>query len=203
MTYQEKIEALRDAEPQHPLLRRLSAGESRANVIILDNCLKKIRQQKKAAADAPADNEPSDPALNRLHIEKSRLYAERARLSNTFHDCQTDKERRKVSEQIQIVQARIEIVRANIRAYKANGRLPEEEEEFPIPADPFRLIGLRDSLRAAISRKKKEIGMAETAGEAEKLGRLKSKQEHLKKHLSIVEKAIETRNIQPGRLQEG
>lgn len=201
MTYREKIEVLRAAQPEHPLLRMLDKAETRANTIILENCLKKIRQAKKAPP--PVDAIASDPALNRLHIEKSKLYAERAKHSNSFHECRSDKERRKVSEQIQIVQSRIEIVRANIRVYQANGRLPDEEEQYPVSADPFRLLGLRDSLRAAISRKKREIGMAETAGEAEKLARLKSKYDHLKTHLSIVEKAIEIRNIQPGRLQEG
>lgn len=202
MTYAEKIDALSALQPGHTLLRLLASAQSRVNELILDRELKKARSAGPPVANEQEEEEPGDnPVLNGLHVEKSRLYGERAKLSNTFHDCRCDADRRRVSEKIQIVQARIEAIRRDIRTYKAEGRLPEQAEEFPVPEDAFRLLGLRDSLRAAISRKKREVGAA--GEDAERLARSTHKLNHLQKHLSIVQATIENRNIQPGRLSEG
>lgn len=223
MTYAAKIEVLRAAQPGHVLLRILSMGETPANVLILDKELKKITRP--AAAPAPigavvasvevenADDETpddtEDEVLARLRMQQSDLFCDRRKLSNSFHDCANDAQRAKVSRDIQGVQRRIEWVRKQIADYKAHGYVPGRDEKYPVPDDPFALLSLRNSLRASISRKTKEVRLLASdvqdnvAGAAEKLQKAETKCTELQNHLTRVQKAIQDRNIQPERLQEG
>ncbi|HRI58342.1 MAG TPA: hypothetical protein PK228_01420 [Saprospiraceae bacterium] len=223
MTYQEAIEALRAAQPGHVLLRLLSLKETPANRLVLDRELRKIARP--AAAPTPIgavaavrvveieqEDQPDDTdddVLTRLRMQQSDLFGDRRKLSNSLHDCANDAQRAKVSREIQSVQRRIEWVRKQIQDYKAYGYVPGQDEKYPVPDDPFVLTNLRDSLRASLSRKKKEIRLLgadvldEVPGAAEKLQKAETKFTELQNHLTRVQKAIEDRNIQPGRLQEG
>lgn len=223
MTYQEKIEALRAAQPGHILLRILSMGETASNGLILDGELKKIPRATAAPAamgaattrqvpeieqeETPDDTD--DEVLTRLRMQQSDLFCERRKLSNTFHDCANDAQRAKVSKEIQGVQRRIEWVRKQIADYKAYGYVPGQDEKYPVPDDPFVLVSLRNSLRASISRKTKEVRLLgadvadEVPGAAEKLQKAETKLTELQNHLTRVQKTVQDRNIQPERLQEG
>ena len=72
-----------------------------------------------------------------------------------------------------------------------------------MPEDPFKAIGLRDSLRASISRKKKEIMhlgrevLDNKPGAAERLQKCEVKLRDLTNHLKIVKEDIKDRNLQP------
>jgi hypothetical protein len=209
MTYQEGIELLRKAKPDHVLLRLLSEKETAVNFKVLESELKKHsvkEMQPICISDQQADQE--DEVLRGMRMQLSGLYVDRAKLSNTFHDCSTNQERRVVSEKVQVVQARIVMLRQQIRAYKDTGRSPESDEKYPVPENPFQLLALRDSLRASISRKKREIMHLarevgeKTPGAAEKLPKAEAKLKDLQNHIHRVEEAVNTRNLQPGRLSE-
>lgn len=223
MTYEAKIEALRAAQPGHVLLRILSMGETAANRLILDGELKKIGASpptpspserggatpRVAEADEETPDDTEDEVLTRLRMQQSDLFCDRRKLSNSFHDCDTDAERAKVSRDIQRVQRQIEWVRKQIADYKAFGYLPGKDEKYPVPDDPFVLLSLRNSLRASVSRKTKEVRLLasdvadEVAGAEEKLQKAEAKLTELQNHLTRVQKTVEDRNIQPERLQEG
>lgn len=219
MTYREAYEALIAVKPDH-ILRRILATESAGNRLLLDAELRKIGSESVAPAlisaaptlaepENEAPDDPEDEVLTRLRMQQSDLYTGRRRLSNTFHDCDTDAERAGVSREIQKVQRHIEYVRRQIADYKAHGRIPGAQEKYPVPDDPFALVSVRNSLRASISRKSKEIRLlgedvtAEVAGAAEKLQRAEAKMTELQNHYIRVQKAIQDRNIQPERLSEG
>ena len=219
MTYREAYDALIAAKPDH-ILRRLLTNESAGNRVILDAELRKLGvaaaapgAMRPAATFVEVENEapddPEDDVLTRLRVNQSDLFTERRRLSNTFHDCDTDGERAVVSRNIQKVQRQIEFVMRQIADYKEHGRIPGQDEKYPVPDDPFALVSLRNSLRASISRKSKEIRLLgeDVANEvpvaAEKLQRAETKFSELQNHLTRVQKAVEDRNIQPRGLQEG
>ena len=222
MTYREALEVLRAAKPDHGLLRILGLAESPSNRLILDNELDKYAP--KPVADTPISvaampddpemeiempDDPEDERLAALRRQQSDLFCERRKLSNSFHECFTDSQRAKVSESIQRVQRQIEFVRRQIRDFKEYGHTPGSNDKYPIPEDTFKLLALRDSLRSSISRKSKEIRLlgveaaGDRAGAAEKLEKAEAKMRELQNHIQRVQKAIEDRNIQPGRLSEG
>ena len=217
MTYQEGIEQLRKLKPDHVLLRMLEAKESTVHFKILQSELKKHSPQEMqpiCISDQEADQEEAvdeveDELLRGMRMQLSGLYVDRAKLSNTFHDCSTNHERRVVSEKVQVVQVRIEMLRQQIRAYKSTGRTPDSDDQYPIPENPFQLRALRDSLRSSISRKRREImhlgrEVSENKpGAADRLPKAEAKLKDLENHLNRVQKAVNTRNLQPGRLSEG
>lgn len=207
MTYQEQLDELKRRVPTHPLLRVFAVSPSKINALLLSRELAKTApQEAEPEADEALEEETPDPdedeTLRGLRMQQSNLFIERRKLSNSFHDCANDRQRRTVSEKIQIVQRRIEMVRADIRQYRELGYLPEPDEKYPIPEDTFRLVALRDSLRASISRKKREIEhigreLAENNPEApQKLEKAEAKLKDLQTHLEHVKKAIQNRNLQ-------
>lgn len=210
MTYHQALDALRVAKPDHLLLRLLSMGETPGNRVILDRELAKFTE-----AEAPFEVEiidlhkTGDSTLEDLYRQQSDLFGERRRLSNMFHNCSTDGDRRAISEDIQGIQRKIEHVRKQVADYKALGHVPTSDERYPIPDDPFRLIALRDSLRASISRKSRQarelaaLALEEKLQNPKSLTQAENKLRDLQTHLQRVQKAIDDRNIQPGRLREG
>ena len=219
MTYAEGIELIQKNAPQHPLLRVFLSGETVVNRLLLEKELAKFSSDPRRSAPAPQPADPEtddfspdpvdDQVLRRLRMQQSNLFAERAKLSNSFFNCANQAQRRKVSENIQILQAQIEMVRADIRTYRSQGRLPEPDEKYPVPENPFKLLALRQSLRSSISRKSGEILhlggeiLDKKSGAAERLAKAEAKMTDLKNHLDHVQKTIKARNIQPGRLSEG
>lgn len=217
MTYAEKIEALERQQPDHRLLRIFRMVQSAGNELLLDAELAKVGAPVSAPAPAPepvaleasVEVEVEDPILTELHREQTYLFGQRRKTSNEFHQCFTDRQRAHVSERIQVIQARIEIVRENIRAFRQHGRLPEADEKYPIPEDPFRLIAMEKSLLASRSRKGREIReigeqiLHKRPGAEERLQKAEAKYKELDTHLNHVRKAIQTRNLQPGSIPEG
>lgn len=209
--YQEQLDRLEKANPKHPLLWAFRRGHTASNAMLLAREIAKlpppVATTAAAEVDEPDDvDDPEDETLRRLRMEQSNLFSERRKLSNTFHDCGNDRQRALVSEKIQVLQHRIEGVKQTIRKYKEQGRIPEPDEKYPVPDDPFKLLALRDSLRASISRKKKEImyigeEMKFGLAESPKLEKAEAKLKDLTIHLKHVQKAVADRDIQPGRLQ--
>lgn len=208
MTYQEQLDTLKKRNPSHPLLRVFSVSRTPINAILLARALEKSKPpepEKTEEVDEEDEelDQDDDETLRRLRMQQSNLFVERRKLSNSFHECANDRQRRTVSEKIQVVQRRIEMVRAEIRQYKELGYLPEPDEKYPVPEDTFRLVALRDSLRASISRKKREIEhigreIEEKDPEAPaRLEKAEAKLKDLKTHLEHVKKAITDRNLQP------
>lgn len=146
--YTESLRNLQKEAPDHILLNVLIAGYSERNVVILRQTWKKIEAQKEQK-----QQEPESPALEALHRKKSQLFTERRRLSNTFHTCRTDGQRRAISEQIQAVQRDIESVMRQIRA----GQELPSEERYHVSTDPVARMKQVNSLRSSVSRKRKEI----------------------------------------------
>lgn len=196
MTYAEKLQRLKELDPCNTLLKLFESGQSAINAAMLDIQLKKLNQKPMVEPDVEEEDEDAeDPVLAGLYRDQSTLFGERRKLSNSFHQCETDGERRLVSQSIQAVQRRIEHVRSQIRAYKNTGLAPGAESD--IPEDPFKLLSLQASLRSSISRKVREC-KEYALNEDKRLPAAEDKLRSLKNHLDRVQKAIQDRNIQPG-----
>lgn len=191
--YASKLEELERLAPKNLLLDKLKQGTGIVNNVLLAIELKKAREE--------AIEEPGDPIgddrLKVMRVELRKLFSDRAVLSNQFHDCKTNADRAVVSEDIQVVQRNIERVMGWIRQYIVHGTLPDEaERKYYVPKDGLELAKKRNSLRASISRKKKEVerlrqGDLSSPALARKVESEENKLTDLKMQLANVEEAID------------
>jgi hypothetical protein len=191
--YASKLEELERLAPKNLLLDKLKQGTGIVNNVLLAIELKKAREE--------AIEEPGDPIgddrLKAMRVELRKLFSDRAALSNKFHDCKTNADRAVVSEDIQVVQRNIERVMGWIRQYIVHGTLPDEaERKYYVPKDGLELAKKRNSLRASISRKKKEVerlrqGDLSSPALARKVESEENKLTDLKMQLANVEEAID------------
>lgn len=202
MTYEEKLELLRHHNPAHILLRMLTASRSASSTLILDRLIADIpvKAAPEVQEEEPEDvrdlDDPADVKLAAMRREQSDLFTIRRRLSNSFHDCQNDRQRASVSDQVQEVQRQIDRLFAKIDAYKSLGLDPgKRDEKYPIPEHPGDRVQLQYSLRSSISRKRGQI--KDLADQPEKLEKAEAKLRELQNHLKHVEKAIAA-DLQPG-----
>lgn len=90
-------------------------------------------------------------SIDALHRKKDNLYSRRAALSNKFHTCTTDQERKEISIAISTLQTLIVEVRQQIDEYFSTGKLPEIRKKSNIPVDGRRKEKKLHSVRSSIS----------------------------------------------------
>lgn len=109
----------------------------------------------KIALEDPVDVLPEKFKLETLLKKKDRLYSSRAVLSNKFHHCKTDTDRKEVSIAIKAIQLQIIEVRNQIEGYYETGKLPDVVEKKLLPVDGRRQQKKLHSVRSSISRYKR------------------------------------------------
>lgn len=201
MTFEEYIagvEWLKMHLPGHPLLPSLQAGHSRINILYLKQALKAVPQE----ASNDIVPEAADADLKTLLKNKKSLFARRAKLSNSFHDCDTDADRAGVSDEIQIVQRQIETVNKQIRHYEATGELlPEGKNvvDATLPGNGVQLVKKLNSLRANISIKKSKleqlVALPEEHPDKKKIAGIEDRLRKLEIEKANVERAIAEASI--------
>lgn len=149
--YIEKLGALQERAPGHPLLDELLAGgHCRLNEIYLESALKTLPVVDQVADRPPVD----DVELKRWYVLKSRLFGQRARLSNRMcdlpEDAKYDADRARLSGEIQNVQDEIEDAIQRIECLEAGEPVPPAPTG--LPSDRADLLLKRNSLRSSISR---------------------------------------------------
>lgn len=162
--YHTVLEQLQEADPTNPLLRFLKSGPSVQNWLLLKRAIAKVREKPEPLSDQEADDqdESTDPVqdetLRLMRVDLRKLFTERNILSDRFHELKSVDMRRGNSEEIQIIQRNIERLMKNIRHYKIHGQMPEGgRSKYYVPKDGLELAKRMNSLRANISRKKREI----------------------------------------------
>ncbi len=182
--YIEHLESLEASRCKHPLMRTLRKGFSKANAVYLHHLLK----SQPAAAPAPA----APFNLKVLYVRKSKLFGQRASLSNKMCDLPEDpgydKQRAKYSDQIQAVQEEIEEVMEQIEAAERGDLPPAEKPE--LPATEAELIRRLASLRASRSRQRN----IEKIARGEKLEKCRTEIGRLEKLITDVETALSEYN---------
>lgn len=151
--YRRHLAAIEKSNPDEPLLRTLQQGFSRVNLIYMRAALKRLPPAadtvEPSADDMPGENMP--PVVRELWAHKGRLFRERARWSNKFHDAKNDQERKAISDAILRIWNQIQDIERKIGLYEQTGSLPGEEERFPLPDDPVLLVRKTASIRSLIS----------------------------------------------------
>ena len=153
--YIEHLEALEALGYTHPLMATLRAGWSKANAMYMAHVLKTMPVEEEAT-----NAEETAPAvgLKVLYVRKSRLFGQRASLSNKMcdlpEDAAFDKKRAKYSDEIQAVQGEIEHVMREI-ADMESGEMPENPEKPELPTSEADLLRRLASLRASRSRQRR------------------------------------------------
>lgn len=196
--YNELVFDLEAKNPNHILLPTLMNGYSRINVVYLKYALKSIPAEPTEPESQQASGESGEvlndsPALRRLDMLKSNLFVKRAKLSNKFHDCTTDKHRAGISIQIQAVQREIEQCFEDIRYVREHGATPDTASIIK-PDDLYRKQAV---LRNMISRAKRKILTFQEAGETKK--KIKVWEDSLLRYqteLTDVTQSIQNRTVQ-------
>lgn len=165
--YFDQLTWLEKVQPGHVLLPTLRSGFSAINCIYLASALKSMATEPDAPekAQAQVNEDPNTPdSIRKLHMQRRTLFTDRAKLSNSFHDCQSDQERAAVSVRIEAIQNQIEHINKQLRDWKERGKLPEKEED-PTEADLMRRI---NALNGAISYAQGKLKVLATQEQTEK-----------------------------------
>jgi len=94
----------------------------------------------------------------RLQIDKRNLVNERLKLSNAFHTCNSDSERKRVYVKLMSVESAHQEQVRKIKYFKETGKALEEVTDIPattLPDDPVSLMSIRNNLRSNRSKKLK------------------------------------------------
>lgn len=194
--YDINLNYLRDRAPNHPLLPTLERGHSFINARYLQKALDKLPEDtpepEPTKSKEKTTEAPKDKTLKGLQISRSKLYTERARLSNRFHDMNTDDARAANSQQIQIVQRQIQKLDTEIEYYQEYGKLPEnkEQELYPLPNSALDIDRKIKSIRARISQTKKLIDKYFEQNDTAKIEKYEKQLSHLKNYLAYAENAL-------------
>jgi len=188
--YSVGLEIVQEQHPDYPLLRQLEGGYSKTNAVYLRYALKSL--------NAPVID-ANDAVLKKLNKEKSTLFGQRAKLSNGFHECDSDRERANLSNQIQVVQREIGDKIKVIEHFEKTGELPKPTLKYDIPADRYELAKKLASLRASISRYRRKIeDLAVQTDEHSraKVVEINAKLQDKLQHKSHVEKALKKTGVE-------
>lgn len=162
MTAQEYRQHLADIQArnkQEVLLPVLRTGYSPVNVIYMKAALKRLPKDGTPPDRDATEGEAAsaDPVLRELWSHKGQLFRERAKLSNRFHECTTDQQRKTNSDAILRIWERIQDANRKMDYYEEHGVLPAGAERFPLPEDPAALLKKLMSLRSQISMEQKRL----------------------------------------------
>lgn len=171
MSYEEYKAAVARVEsknPKDPLLAVLKSGFSKINVVYLRAALKRITESHFEAEvqvttgteyhvtlSPPKNEKKADQTLLGLWKERTHLFGDMNKLSNAFHNCVSDADRKVNSQKIRAVWEQIGAVKERIAYYEEFGKLPpaaQEKEKFPLPDDPVALMKKLASIRAQVSQ---------------------------------------------------
>lgn len=163
--YQRSLNRIEVENPDEVLLRELRKGYDRLRIIYMRHALRRVEGVGTRAIAHAIEPEPTefdakkaDETLKELWRARKSLFGKMNQTSNRFHDCKSDAERAKVSDEIISIWNEILHLKAKIAHYEKNAELPDETgARFPLPNDSVGVMKKINSLRAQISQVKKQI----------------------------------------------
>lgn len=157
--YSECLARIESANPGEILLPLLREGWSGKNVIYMKAALRRLGAGMPQRAAQKGNVAGASDVLASLYKAQQVLRAQRAKTSNSFHDCKTDADRRAVSARILEIEKEIRANEGRISHWKAYGHLPVDagDEEESLPEDPIALMRALASINSRISQTKKKL----------------------------------------------
>lgn len=196
--YEKLVTLLKQVAPEQRWMPILISGYSAANVIFL----RKALEEEKINPEFQPKVKPPDPAderkISKLSAKLTKLFAERAKLSNRFHVLTTVTARAKNSDKIQEVQDQMAVLYKQMDFFRATGQLiTEYEDEHQLPNDKYALAKKLNTIRASISRERRNVKIIQTMLDTELTSDDAEKQkEMLTKKLNHKQKRLKTLLIQ-------
>lgn len=191
--YNARLDHIKIMDPDNVYLERLSKGLTLTNSIIIEREFNKLPPPKPARK-----KKQGDPIVERFTVKISKLYSQRAKLSNSFHVCKTNDDALDICMAIEDVQREI-AQQLQYRQYYIDKKelplIPNEDSEFDIPSDPVELMRKQNSLRSNISRTKAELKNINKTKAADKWDKANGKLQKLITHLKYVEQSIESKTV--------
>jgi hypothetical protein len=145
------------------MIDRLRKGPTSLNAIYMLNEIKKLPKIEVKPRPVKTETESKEKvpeAVAKLEILLRSKRQNRAELSNKFHLCISDNERKRVSQSILALNDEIKDLHDRISLYYNNKQIFEiakEASKYDIPTDPIELYKRRRSLMTSISRYKKKL----------------------------------------------
>lgn len=195
---------LKERNPNHPLIGAINEGYSTVtiaylrhayNTIDLGMVVKATNNETSSPEPSPEANSTPDDSMTRLFVRKKVLLGDRAKLSNKFIDCKTDKDRAKISLLIQDLQGQIGKINEEIRFIQRTG-ITNTTEENP-EMTTLQALKKKNSLLVMISQVKREI--EKLAREGTSKSKIDDRERRLKElnHQRInVERTLKEEDIQ-------
>lgn len=156
--YSECLARIESANPGEILLPLLREGWSGKNVIYMKAALRRCSANAPQQASPKGNMAGSSDVLASLYKAQQVLRGQRAKTSNSFHECKTDADRRAVSARILEIEKEIRVNEGKITHIKTHGHLPLDiVREEVLPDDPIALMRTLASINAKISQTKKKL----------------------------------------------
>lgn len=190
-------------DPENRQLDRLkSKGLTLTNAIIIKKIYEPLVVQHQDKSDAlnPQNQKKPPEKQNEIEVDDvinrgfgrdlTKLFTQRARLSNTFHISAGAKEDAEIADSIMAVQDEINDVMEQRRYYLEHKELmplPEVKEEFEIPDDPFELMNKLNNVRSSLSHRKRDLKKINQAKEPARYAKTEKTIEKLSKHKLYLE----------------
>lgn len=186
-------------KPSHPLLAVASKKFSLLAIKYLEKILF-AKPPKVKQIEVEEDVSTFPKSIKQLLSDQRNLYSQRALLSNSFHSCNTDRQRAKVSRKIRVLQKQITANRKAVTEYYADETLPVSTQSPSFKELNIKqLFSKRNSLVSSISRWKKKVkeltSLDNSNVEKEKIPSVKAKIAKAQKQLDDVKKLIEDKAV--------
>lgn len=143
------------------------------------------------------DLAPDDPEMLQIQQAKSKLFAERAKLSNSFHDCATVPDRAAVSVLIGRVQRDIVRIKEKEDYYLKHGKPSLTVEADIYPSDRTELTKMLLNARSSLSRSKRKLKQLSTdsAGNAARIAKTEEAIMHYERKKEDIEQRLTTAGV--------
>ena len=191
--YNRNLDVIRQLYPDSDWMPLLERGFNPANVLYMEEAFKELKLNVRnivenntatmQTATIDTEYDLTDKYLAELYIKLNKLQGNRAKFSNKFHACVSDRHRGEISRDIATLQAAIGSTMKSIDYYKATGiKVDDIEDDFELPNDKFALSKKLNVIRAMVSKIKKRIReLEESPAPNKKL--LEQERNTLKKYL--------------------
>lgn len=180
-------------EPGHPELSWLkSKGLTLTSGILIQKIYNALLDAKPAPIKQTRHQDTDDAIIRSYNSQLTKLFTQRARLSNTFHISAGNHEDVQIADQVIDVQREIDRVMKDKRYYQERKELPpvaEQEDVFEIPSDPFELMRKMENVRTNLAHAKKRLRDCDPKKEPKKYADKEKTIERLTKHKMYLEQA--------------
>ncbi len=187
--YKAKLTYLIHLVPDHPKLERLSGEPSLRKSIMLQKIIDSLPPPLDPEEDLPTH---ADITLKHMELMWKNQFNKRNQLSNEFHICRSDAERKSVSLQIEKCQKKMQEISENQDFYKKHQELPNfvDEGKYPIPLDLPSMLDKRASINVMISRTRTDLRRLHASGHQDVIAIKEARLAELNIHKTYLKKAI-------------